>query len=224
MMINDKARGRRRGKNTVQEHADCCGSHTLCEFRVNSNEVVDVEVYRRINVSVCLMCVLPWPEGTLGVDCFATCQMYNMIQTHTWHVRYRFCLIIFLVFTTSPGTSILFWFPGRSNLGLASCFHTFWSCKIKIDAKNTPGSSVFSEHVCFCYLLLTSFFHDNPSLEGRTSTNKKRETFRWKYDMIASKHSYSQNSLQQLHARARTRTRGWCRNRWITFTVGGGLH
>lgn len=58
MMINDKARGRR-GKNAVQEHADCSGLHThthTASSGLCSNKVMD-EAYRRINVSMCLMSV-----------------------------------------------------------------------------------------------------------------------------------------------------------------------
>lgn len=41
MMINDKAAGED-GGDIVQEHADCSGSHTLCEFM--AVQAVDVEV------------------------------------------------------------------------------------------------------------------------------------------------------------------------------------
>lgn len=141
-----------------------------------SNKVVDVEVYRRINVSMCPMCIWHWPEGKLGVECFVTCQVYDIIQTHTWHIRYRFCLINFVSFTTS------FKCQYCDSLEKAIC-----SCILQNQNWCQKYTRLFNlQWTClFCYLLLTSFLHDNPSLEGRTQAKIKIKKFRWKYDTIA---------------------------------------
>lgn len=159
-------------------------------------------------MSVCLICVLRWPERTMGVEFCVTCQMQDMIQTHACHVKYRFRLINF-VFYNILRTSILFWFLATSNLGLSSYFHTFWSYKIKIDAKNISGCSVFSEHVCFVICYWHHFFMTTPAWKAEHPKKKKNRMKIW-HDSL--KHSHSQDSLQQNHARAGTRC--CCSNQW----------
>lgn len=89
MMINDKARGRRGVKiqfksmlmAVARTHTLWVQGRTVTRFWMKHGGTA----YRGINVSMCLMRRLHWPGGML-----ATCQVQDMLQTHTWHVRYRF--------------------------------------------------------------------------------------------------------------------------------------
>lgn len=87
----------------------------------------------------------------------------------------------------------------KSNLCLASCFPLFFDLsETQIVAKNKPGSSVFSEHVCFviCYLHHSFMTTSGCEAERWGKKKNKRNTFRWKSDMIAQ--NMHTDSLQKL--------------------------
>lgn len=175
MMINDKARGRRGEKDSSR-----AGWLLLLADPQSSGPYSNEVVYRRINVSAGLMRVLCWPEGALGDECFAIRQMDDMIQTHTWHVRYRVCLINLPLFLpASSECQYVFWSRGGSNLSFPSYFHTFWSCKSKRMLKIYSLSSVFTEHVSS---LLTSFF-------SMTSTARRPERMPKKQQQLSDKNT-----------------------------------
>lgn len=67
MMINDKARGRRGVKIQFKSMLIAATRAHTVSSGPHSNEVLG-EAYRWINVSMCLMCGLHWPEEKLGVN------------------------------------------------------------------------------------------------------------------------------------------------------------
>lgn len=178
MMINDKARGRRGGKIQFKSMLIAVARTHSVSSGPYRNKVVDVDAYRRINVTMCLMCVLRWPEGMLGVKC-------ETWFIHTWHVR--FSSLIFWFFLQHPRNVNTILIPSKKQSGPCIMFSHFLILQNQNWCQKYTRLFSLQWTCLFCYLLLTSLFHDNPRLEGRTlrKKNKKTTTFRWKYDMIA---------------------------------------
>ena len=103
----------------------------------------------------------------------------------------------------------------KSNLGLASYFHTFWSGKIKIDAKNIPGSSVFSEHVCFVICYCHHFFMTTPAWKAVKKKKMNKKNFQMEIWHGSLKKSHSPRFNAAIPCESWNDNRGSCRNKEI---------
>lgn len=81
----------------------------------------------------------------------------------------------------------------KSNLGLASYFHTFLILQNQNWCQKYTRLLSLQWTCLFCYLLLPSFLHDNPSLEGSEGKKKKKKKDRLSPSFKRLKASFASN-------------------------------